>query len=314
MNLLLSLAATVDGGYATADRRFAWWYHAADKRTNVTAALELLEANPRAATSFLAYCNDTVAPSGRFAFGTTPACEPDGQLTAGLKKLGVGMERCLGHVDDAATLRALLANADEALADLVALVQANPYVSGYSFDIEAQGTNASDITAYTAFLARVRAALESCCGARLTAYGYSAHHSATSSDFRDLSQAIDRLLVGDTYNDDGGRGFPGWLAEYAHVVGSSSNVPLDKAAPGMMGSSERGDWNCEEEAIAQRMARVEADGVREVVVFDFDPRYYPTAAACPFSPRYNRTICPCTRAWITAAQQFLAVRPDRATS
>ena len=27
----------------------------------------------------------------------------------------------------------------------------------------------------------------------------------------------------------------------------------------MMGSTERGDWTCEEEAIAQRMARIEAD-------------------------------------------------------
>jgi hyaluronoglucosaminidase len=297
-------------------RNFAWWYHADGKGTNVSEALALLASagGAEVASSFLVYCNDTVDPrSGRFVFGTTPACAlrspgPAGPvlLAPALRAMGVRMERCLGHVDDAQTLRRFLAFGDENLADLVALVRAHG-LAGYSFDIEAQGTRANDTAAYVAWLSRARSELHRL-GARVTAYGYSAHHSATSSSLGALSTAVDRLFDGDTYNyrDRGPTNYSGWLSEYTKLVGRSnrSNVSLSKAAPAMMLSTERGAWNCNASAIALRLRRAMVDGVQEVGGFNFEP-----SARCEWSAHYSLELCHCTRAWLPAVRSWL--RQDR---
>jgi hypothetical protein len=318
MLLLTALVAAA----AVPERRFAWWYHAAVPNPNVTAALNLLRASGGAqvASSWLVYCNDTIDPqTGRFTFGSAPACAlspptPNTTLLApALRAMGVQMERCLGHVDDALTLRRFLLRGDENLAELAALVHEHR-LAGFSFDIEARGTTANDTVAYARWLGRARDALHPL-GARLTAYAYSSHHSETSSDFGSLSSSLDRLLDGDTYNYRGRAqtNFSGWLSEYTKLVGPASNVSLPKAAPAMMVSTERGAWNCDAEGIEQRMARVTADGVREVAGFAWEP-----SERCSWSPHWNISVCHCTRAWLGAARAFLApggagLRPGHGT-
>jgi hypothetical protein len=95
-----------------------------------------------------------------------------------------------------------------------------------------------DSRAQVEWLSRARVALHKL-GARLTAYAYSAHHSATSSAFGALSTSVDALLDGDTYNyrGRGATDYSGWLSEYRKLVGPKSNVSLSKAAPAMMVST-----------------------------------------------------------------------------
>lgn len=125
---------TDDRDSPAADRRFSWWFHADEKKANVTAALALLSdaGGAQVATSWLVYCNDTVdSHTGRFAFGDAPACALKARtpwtplLAPALGKMGVRMERCLGHVDDAHTLRKFLERGEANLDDLVALVRAH---------------------------------------------------------------------------------------------------------------------------------------------------------------------------------------------
>ena len=288
----------------TPSRSFSWWYHAASTSTNVTAALALLRsAGGRAvASSWLVYCGDTVA-NGTLAFGSPPACAT---LGPALAAMGVAYERVVGHVDDLADFRALLAS-ESAPGAFAGLVRAHG-LAGVSFDMEPPDMTEDDAVRYGAFLARVAAALAPL-GARVTVYAYSAHHSAIAN-FSALARGAARLLDGDTYS---GPDWDGWLSRYERLVPPAPNatggagVPLAKAGPAMMISTERGNWTCEPGAIAQRMARIAADGVPEVAAFAFDPA---PSTACHFSRKYNRTVCPCTRAWLPAARSFLALGGD----
>lgn len=310
---ILSLLFGAAAAAGAADRRFAWWYHADEKSTNVMAALDLLRdaGGAQVASSWLVYCGDTIDPeTGRFSFGNASACAlepptPNTTLLApALHAMGVEVERCVGHVDDAATLRKFLRNGDEALSDLVALVRAHG-LAGYCFDIEPAGTQANDTVVWVRWLTRARAALNPL-GARVTAYAYSAHHSATLRDMGAVSKSLDRLLDGDTYNYRGlgATNMSGWLVEYERLVGPSSNVSLSKAAPAMMVSTERGEWNCDPSGIQQRMERVAADGVQEIAGFTWD-----SSSECTWSSRYNISLCHCTRAWFPAAKAFIGGGP-----
>lgn len=258
------------------------------------------------ATSLLVYCGDTVDPhSGNFSFGSPSACAPSGELASGLRNLGIAMERVVGHVDTISAVRAMLgggpAMVHARIDSLVQLVRAHN-LTGISFDVEPPNSTAADATNYATFLANVRASLEPL-GARVTVYLRSVHRDDVNpavSNFSEIARNVDRMLDGDTYDDSGG-GWNEWLKKYNKLL-HGSNVSLSHLAPGMMSSTERGNWTCDPNTIAERMAQIVKDGVPEVAVFTFDP-----STECHFSPKYNRTICPCTRAWIPAAQKFLSV-------
>ena len=130
---------------------------------------------------------------------------------------------------------------------------------------------------------------------------------------------MDRLLDGDTYNyrsnvsHTAAQNFSGWLAHYHDTV-VNSNISRDKAGVSMLASTERGDWNCEASAMAQRLAQVEADGVPEVAVFilrsdELHACPGPDTPAQPAKHKLNpdgEPMCPCSNKWFPLLRAFIA--------
>ena len=196
------------------------------------------------ASSLLVYCGDTVI-NGSLYFGSPPACNT---LIPALRNMGIGYERVVGHVDDLSDFRALLTS-DTAPAAFASLAREHG-LAGISFDLEPPHTTKADAALYEAFLARVSAALAPL-GARVTAYAYKSKDAIGVHNFSAVARGAARLLDGDTYSG-GGLGWSGWLPRYEQLVppanATGAGVPLAKAAPGMMISTERGNWTCEAEA------------------------------------------------------------------
>ena len=126
----------------------------------------------------------------------------------------------------------------------------------------------ADAVLYAAFLAQAKTALNAA-GMRLTIAV--AQWSTMASQFKILAPSVDRLLNMETYNANS---MAGWLNgdQYGgDYIKFQSAVPKDKAGPGLgCWPAKCGTdlcWSTTADSAAQRMARIEADGLDEVALF-----------------------------------------------
>lgn len=249
---------------------------------NATLALETLRdaGGPEIATSMFVYCGLSINASGHLSSAQlSPGCRV---MIPGLNKMGIGAEPVVGG--SLSSLRAMFASPSESISALVALTKAHE-LRGISWDVEPSGSSASDASQFAAYLSQLRRALQPL-GARVTTYSNA--YSRMISNIALLSTAVDRVLDGDCYN---GVSYSGWLGKYQKLL--RPGVNRTAVAPAMMADTERGAWNCDNTTIAQRYAKVVADGINEIAIFTFDPT----------SARGD-----CSSEWLPFAKRFLRGR------
>lgn len=96
------------------------------------------------------------------------------------------------------------------------------------------------------------------------------------------------MLAGETYN---GQSFAQWMINYESVI----RFGPTKVAPAMLASTERGSWNCDNNTMYQRMARLVKDNVTEVAIFPLSDSWQPTS---------------CVSLWLPIVKAFLAGHDD----
>ena len=273
-------------------------------RSNVSFALAALkqEGGSEVATSFFLYCGLVVNATGELAtpgsIGPTgpPLLNPEcARMVIGLGEMGVGAEPVIGASLPA--LRVAFAAPAASINSLSKLVRTYK-LAGISWDVEPANSTREDGQKFAKYLSALRAALAPL-GARVTLYSNA--FTPLISDIALLSQSIDRVLDGGTYNGglDGqaGAGMAGWLANYGKLL--VPGVNRSHVAPAMLASTLRGTWNCENNSIQQRFDRMVADGMEEIAIFTFDPTSHLTLNGA-------KSYTDCSNNWIPLLRKFLA--------
>eukprot|EP00040_Diaphanoeca_grandis_P041541 m.6018 g.6018 ORF g.6018 m.6018 type:complete len:207 (-) comp4845_c0_seq1:203-823(-) len=182
---------------------------------------------------------------------------------------------------------------------MAALVKAKG-LTGLSWDVEPKGSTYKDALGFGGFNRVLQNALHPM-GARVTTYSNA--YSAIIADIADYVTNVDAVLTGETYN---GKDYTEWLAGYEQVRGcfskscvrsteTNANGTVNgsasadtttsmsmkdknkllsalphKMVPSMLASTERGDWNCEDAGMAQRVQRILQDNATELALFALD--------------------------------------------
>ena len=296
---MLLLAMALLGAPAASPRRVSMWYApGAYGGTDINASLDLLAAHPNVVGSLLLYCGHEVTaapgvsdnPARDMLNQTTKMLCLDGQygaragLIERLGAVGVRPEIVLNSGNsDINDYRAFFRNASENVAAMVAIGKEFS-AQGWHLDLEPQHPPAeeADAALFASFLATARPAFNAA-GMRLTASV--ARWSPMLSNYSLLAPHVDRLMQMETYVADSMRG---WLdgdsygGNYGPFV---EGATVQKAAPGFLcsNSSKCGDhlcWSDTPASVAERMKRLQADGVEEVALFDLQRRQ-----TLPLTPR-----------------------------
>ena len=70
--------------------------------------------------------------------------------------------------------------------------------------------------------------------------------------------------------------------------------------------TERGDWNCEDSTMKERIAQIKADNVPELAIFILRPDEGPDEKCSTRLNPDGEPMCPCSNKWFPLARDFLA--------
>ena len=296
-------------------RSVSWWFapapksgasHAWAASGNVTAAVALLRKHggSAVASSVLLYCGDSISANGSFHEKNNPACE----LTATeVRVMGIGVERVIqaNGPQGLSSLRAMWLEDPAGSVEQIAQMARRLKLRGVSWDIEPHNSTAADAADFATYLTQLRAML-SPMGVRLTTYANA--YDPIIADSQRVQTAVDRVLVGDTYNyrvtSPGETNFSGWLRHY-HRAAVNTNFSRSKVSVAVLASTLRGDWNCHADAMAKRVEQLTTDHVRELSIFMLK-----STDACDGATERNMDgdlICSCAEGWFPLARQFLGM-------
>ena len=242
---------------------------------DMAATVELLRAHSGAVTNLLVYCGHSVGATGLEYDPKLGALCLEGGLLANVSALGIVPEIVVDSGSSNVTdYRRFFANATANIAALVA--EGGRFgAQGIHFDLEPQkGSPAStteDSVLYAEFLRQARDVFAAAKPRPMRLTVAVAEWCAMTKNYAPLAAATDRLMDMETYNAESMRGwlqgdaYGGYYETFERQAGAA------KAAPGLGGwNASCGDhacWSTTAASGAARLARAQADGVREVAVF-----------------------------------------------
>eukprot|EP00937_MAST-01D_sp_MAST-1D-sp2_P002748 g2748.t1 len=239
------------------------------------ATVELLRAHRGAVTNLLVYCGHSVGARGLEYDAKLGALCLESGLLANVSALGIAPEIVVDSGSSNVTdYRRFFANASANIAALAA--EGRRFgAAGIHFDLEPQKGSPASTTAdsilYAAFLRRARAAFAASAPAPMRTTVAVAEWCPMTKNYAPLAAATDRLMDMETYNADSMRG---WLQgdAYGGYYGTfERQAGPGKGAPGMgawnQSCGDHACWSTTAASGAARLARAQADGVREVAVF-----------------------------------------------
>ena len=221
-------------------------------------------------------CNN--GTSGKLTGNVSAACL---RAMPELASLGVRSEFWLGEDDSYASAQYLFAHPHETAADLLALAAAHPHLSGFNYDPEPGGGNATDVANLAAFLDTVTQALRPKKLRFTVDVGCNdGKQDCMTCDCKTLSRSgVDRVMNMHTYN---AMSYEEWI--YSRAEPATAVSPLDHLGMGLgcwIDDRTNGTWAVTAESAAQRICYAMNRSVQELAFFRLNQDATEPAKAFP---------------------------------